>query len=77
MAYTHESSEDREQQEWDIDHDQDDDFEDDEERCHTCGGEGWVLSVVEETNRYGWDKDEPGECPNCGGSGLMKDCTTF
>ena len=43
-------------------------------RCHTCGGEGFVESVAQETNRWGWDEDDVGECPNCGGSGLAKDC---
>ena len=48
-----------------------------EPRCHTCGGDGWVDSVVAESGRWGWDEDAPGECPNCGGSGLKKDCQTF
>ena len=51
--------------------------EDTELRCHTCGGEGWVWSVAEESGRWGWDDDGPGKCPNCRGSGLRKDCTTF
>ena len=50
---------------------------DPEARCHTCGGDGWVDSVVQETGRWGWDEDGPGKCPNCRGSGLLKDCTTF
>ena len=50
---------------------------DDEPQCHDCGGDGWVDSVVELTQRYGWDDDAPGLCPNCRGSGLLKDCTTF
>jgi len=56
-----------------------DDFHDCDEEplCHTCGGDGWVESVVEESGRYGWDPDEPGRCPNCRGSGLLKDCSTF
>lgn len=45
--------------------------------CVTCGGEGWVESIAETTGRWGWDDAGPGRCPNCGGSGLLKDCTTF
>ena len=48
-----------------------------EPRCHTCGGEGIVESVAEASGRYGWDEDDIGTCPNCNGSGLAKDCTTF
>lgn len=54
-----------------------DDYGDDEPTCHTCCGEGWVESVAEESGRWGWDEDGPGKCPNCRGSGLLKDCTTF
>jgi len=50
-----------------------DDF-DPESNCHTCGGDGFVDSVAEETNRWGWDDDGPGECPNCRGSGKAEDC---
>jgi hypothetical protein len=48
-----------------------------EERCWTCGGDGWGIVGVD------WECDDyvngpyPGEferCPNCGGSGLAKDC---
>lgn len=53
--------------------DRDEDFDDRELECITCLGEGWVESVVHETNRYGWDDDAPGPCPNCGGSGFRKD----
>lgn len=42
--------------------------------CHTCGGQGVVDSVVDETGRYGWDEDAPGTCPNCRGSGDAVDC---
>lgn len=59
-----------------IDDDRDFDFED-EPRCHTCCGEGWVESIAAESGRYGWDDDGPGRCPNCRGSGLAKDCSTF
>jgi hypothetical protein len=63
-----------------------DDFDDEEgfnpdepneELCHTCGGDGWGIVGVD------WESDDPingpydGEiekCPNCGGSGLAKDC---
>lgn len=45
--------------------------------CHTCGGDGWVESVADATGRYGWDPDDTGTCPNCRGTGLAKDCTTF
>lgn len=57
-----------------------DDFDDDdgcEHSCMSCGGEGTVDSVCEETGRYGWDTDGPGTCPNCNGSGLRKDQTYF
>ena len=60
------------------DFDDDYDYECDEEpSCHTCGGEGWVESVAEESGRWGWDDDGPGKCPNCRGSGLSKDCSTW
>lgn len=66
---------------WDIDIDDelDDDVSDPdyEPRCHTCGGEGFVENVAAETGRWGWDEDGMGTCPNCRGSGLRKDCTTF
>lgn len=56
-----------------------DDFHDfdEEPHCRTCCGDGWVESVAEESGRYGWDDDGPGKCPNCRGSGLLKDCSTF
>ena len=73
MAYTH--GDDSENQ-LEIDEERDFDFED-EPRCHTCGGEGIVESVAEASGRYGWDDDDIGTCPNCRGSGLAKDCTTF
>ena len=47
------------------------------ELCWTCGGDGWGVVGLD------WDCDDyvngpyPGEverCPNCGGSGLAKDC---
>ena len=63
-----------------MDEDELDDYEldyCDEPSCMTCFGDGWVDSVVEETGRFGWDPDEPGKCPNCGGSGLRKDQTYF
>ena len=41
--------------------------------CGTCGGDGWVESVSEETGRYGWDTDKAGTCPNCKGSGDASD----
>ena len=50
---------------------------DEEPRCSTCGGDGDVDSVAEVSGRWGWDDDGPGTCPNCGGSGLRKDQTTF
>ena len=57
-----------------------DDFDDDDEcgpRCMSCGGDGFVDSVCEESGRWGWDDDGPGTCPNCNGSGLRKDQTYF
>ena len=53
------------------------DWGDDETRCCTCGGSGMVESMLEELQRFGWDEDKPGTCPNCGGSGFRKDCTYF
>jgi len=59
----------------------DEDFDDDDpdlELCHTCRGDGWGIVGVD------WDSDdyingpydgEVSPCPNCGGSGLEKDCT--
>jgi DnaJ-class molecular chaperone len=55
----------------------DDDDCADEPRCHSCGGDGWVDNVAQESGRMFWDTYGPGPCPNCGGSGLRKDCTTF
>jgi len=60
-----------------------DDFDDDdyndvfEPYCMSCGGEGVVDSVAEETGRWFWDDDAPGKCPNCNGSGLRKDQSYF
>lgn len=57
-----------------------DDIYDDEyglEECHTCGGDGFVWNVADVTGRYFWDTDGPGDCPNCKGSGLAKDCRYF
>lgn len=58
----------------------DDDYEWEEKcddpTCSTCYGEGWVESVVDETNRWLWDRDA-GECPNCHGTGLRRDQTYF
>lgn len=45
--------------------------------CHTCGGDGYVDSVAEASGRWDWDTEQAGPCPNCGGSGLRKDCKTF
>ncbi len=52
----------------------DDDEPDPESRCHTCGGDGFVFNVAEETGRHGWDTEGAGDCPNCKGSGLAIDC---
>ena len=54
-------------------------YEDDDREypCHTCGGDGWVLSVAEASGRHGWDTEGVGDCPNCGGSGNRSDCTVF
>lgn len=57
--------------------DDDEDFDDHEPHCRDCGGEGYVDNVAEISGRWGWDDDGPGFCPNCRGSGLLKDCTTF
>ena len=54
-----------------------DDTTDDELECTSCGGAGWVWSVADESGRYGFDDDEPGTCPNCGGTGLRKDQKWF
>jgi hypothetical protein len=54
-----------------------DDMGDDEPDCMTCGGDGFVDSVAQETGRHGWDDDGPGECPNCGGTGKRKDQKWF
>jgi DnaJ-class molecular chaperone len=61
------------------DYDDRDDYQDGdyEPSCHTCGGKGWVDNVAKKSGRWGWDTDGPGDCPNCGGSGLWKDCNTF
>lgn len=55
-------------------------YEDDygpEPECHTCGGSGWVESLAEERGDWLCYEDKPGDCPNCKGSGLRKDCTYF
>jgi len=56
---------------------QDDFDEESEPRCRTCGGDGFVESVAAESGRHGWDDEGPGPCPNCRGSGPLKNCTTF
>jgi hypothetical protein len=52
-----------------------------EPSCCTCGGEGFI-----EYNDGGpevWGEDCPSEenhlvtCPNCRGTGLLKDCTSM
>ena len=53
------------------------DYENDQAECGTCFGSGWVDSVSAETGRYFWDTDDPGECPNCRGSGLASDMWYF
>ena len=59
------------------DYGSEDDWNDDAEECHTCGGEGWGVVGVD------WDSDDPingpydGEvetCWNCRGSGKESDC---
>jgi hypothetical protein len=60
----------------------DDNFDGESEpSCCTCGGEGFI-----EYNDGGpevWGEDCPSEenhlvtCPNCRGSGLLKDCTSM
>ena len=54
------------------------DYDDDDEFCWQCGGDGWGIVGVD------WDSDDPingpynGEierCPCCGGSGKAEDCT--
>jgi hypothetical protein len=51
------------------------------ECCGTCGGEGMIEYM--EGGPEVWGEDCPSEenhlvtCPNCRGSGLLKDCTTF
>lgn len=52
-------------------------FDGEEPECSTCGGAGWVESVSQASGRFLWDPDGPGDCPNCGGSGLRKDQTVF
>ena len=37
-----------------MDDEDDDEWDDPDTRCMTCGGDGMVDSVVEETLRYGW-----------------------
>lgn len=53
------------------------DYDGYEPSCYTCCGEGVVDSVAQASGRYGWDDDGPGDCPNCGGSGLRKDQKVF
>ena len=48
-----------------------------EPRCSTCGGDGFVDSVAQESGRHGWDPEGPGTCTNCNGSGLRKDQQVF
>lgn len=62
------------QEDWDFDDYERGDFE---PVCDTCGGDGWVESVADESGRHGWDDDGPGTCPNCGGTGLRKDQKRF
>jgi hypothetical protein len=63
-------------------HDADwDDFGDDPpDRCHTCHGDGWVIIGLDLDCDDGVNGPFDGEavkCPNCGGSGLAKDCTCW
>lgn len=49
--------------------------------CCTCGGDGMIEYM--EGGPETWGEDCPSEenhlvtCPNCRGSGLLRDCTTF
>lgn len=61
----------------DFDGNLDDPAEDD---CPTCGGDGTAEYI---DCPEAWGEDCPSEvnhlitCPNCGGSGRSKDCTTW
>lgn len=57
----------------------DDEEDGDEPDCMDCGGDGWVHgSEIADFYDYGWiDENKTYRCPNCGGSGLRKDQTTF
>jgi hypothetical protein len=56
-----------------------DDYED-EPSCPSCGGEG--MMEYDDAGPSAWGEDCPSEenhmvvCPNCRGSGLMKDATS-
>lgn len=56
---------------------EDDFFEQEERECHTCAGNGWVESLAEERMDFLAYPDKPGCCPNCGGTGLKRDCRYF
>lgn len=56
---------------------EDEDYDDGvEPECHTCGGDGCLEANEAHCDwvNYG---DELVTCPNCRGSGLLKDCTVF
>jgi DnaJ-class molecular chaperone len=50
---------------------------DEESRCPTCHGEGWVIVGLDIDNLDPlWDNDgDDIRCPNCHGSGKAKDAT--
>lgn len=70
----------RQQQiEWEMENDQYDDQEG-EPACPSCGGDGMMEYI--DAGPSAWGEDCPSEenhlviCPNCRGSGLMKDATS-
>ena len=54
-----------------------DDYDDGmEPGCHTCGGDGFLEANEAHCDWVNFG-DELVSCPNCCGSGLLKDCTVF
>lgn len=57
-----------------------------DEACHTCGGEGWLIAgedypLDDPVNNCDWgmgvNAGEAGKCFNCKGSGKLEDCWLF
>lgn len=50
-----------------------DNFDEDDGRCMSCGGDGIMDQQEAEDDYINYGPGEWVKCPNCGGSGLAKD----